>query len=277
MKRFNICIVRPEGLVHASAFCELAEAIHYTLINLGYQSQINENLIADKNNIILGCHLLAYESHLPDDTIIINTEQMASVHNMVIDWADRITHFIKKYKSWDYSVDNIKYFHNLGLNVEYLPIGYVEQLNRIEHVEKDIDVLFYGRTTPERIEILTQCEALRLKVEYLFGVYQQERDQYIARSKIVLNLHSLECKIFELVRVHYLLNNSVLVVSQFDQDTKVESPCINGLVLASHENIAQKCYELVHNQKLREKYERKGRESLKMVNMKQALRVLLED
>ena len=41
----------------------------------------------------------------------------------------------------------------------------------------------------------------------VFGLYGPPRDALIARSKIILNMHLYDAKVFEIVRVSYLLAN----------------------------------------------------------------------
>jgi hypothetical protein len=101
----------------------------------------------------------------------------------------------------------------MGVNALYLPVGYHEKLELIEQrQEKDIDVLFYGCVNERRKKVLDELAGTKLVV--LFGKYGKERDELIARSKIILNIHFYERKILEVVRISYLLNNGCFVVSE---------------------------------------------------------------
>ena len=45
-----------------------------------------------------------------------------------------------------------------------------------------------------------------IKIKCLFGVYGKERDDWISKSKLVLNMHMYDSKIFEIIRVFYLFH-----------------------------------------------------------------------
>jgi len=83
----------------------------------------------------------------------------------------------------------------------YVPIGYVPELTRIAPAAEDIDVLFYGASYERRYAVLRDLHDRGLRVKWLSGVYGASRDAWIARSKIVLNIHYWDAKIFEKVRL----------------------------------------------------------------------------
>ena len=72
-------------------------------------------------------------------------------------------------------------------------------------------------------------------VKCLVGVYGEERDAYIARSKIVLNLHFYESQIMEQVRISYLLNNHALVISE----SSSRNPFGDTIITVSYEDIVE--------------------------------------
>ena len=82
-----------------------------------------------------------------------------------------------------------------------MPIGYAPQLTRIAPAAEDVDVLFVGSLNDRRRTVLDALEAKGAKVERVFGVYGPERDGWLARAKICLNLHFYEARVFEVVRV----------------------------------------------------------------------------
>jgi hypothetical protein len=54
-------------------------------------------------------------------------------------------------------------------------------------------------------------------------VYGQARDALVARARIQLNVHYYEAKVFEVVRVSYLLANGRFVVSETGADAEEEA------------------------------------------------------
>ncbi|MFT6436758.1 MAG: hypothetical protein ACJAVI_004828 [Candidatus Azotimanducaceae bacterium] len=248
---FNICIVKPKNYPHSDAFWELAELIAFSLRDLNHNVIISINeLISDRQNILFGGHLLT-NNDFPNATIIFNTEQLRHGVNK---WLDRIISLGQSHLIWDYSDDNIDFLkENNCSSVKKFQFGYHRKLSRISQREKDIDVLFYGTLKDRRKNLLIKLNEAGLKVKHLFGVYGAQRDEYISRAKIVLNCHHYDARIFEIVRVHYLINNSILVVSELDKKTVIDpfwKDIVHGV---SYEKVTEECVKLNNNKTLRNK------------------------
>ena len=247
---YNICIIKPKNYPHSDAFWELAELLTYSLRDLENDVVMCiSEIFADRQNILFGAHLLT-DFDLPPSTIIFNTEQLSNGSEK---WVQRIINLGKKYIIVDYDDNNIKFLQQNGCKkVHKFQIGFHEKLNRIpRRKNKDIDVLFYGSAKERRRNLLNEISNSGLKVKHLFGVYGAQRDEYISRAKIVLNCHHFEAKIFEIVRVHYLVNNNIPVVSELHPATKIEpfwSSIINGV---KFENIAAECKRLSNDESIR--------------------------
>ena len=247
---YNICIIKPKNYPHSDAFWELAELLTYSLRDLENDVVMCiSEIFADRQNILFGAHLLT-DFDLPPSTIIFNTEQLSNGSEK---WVQRIIDLGKKYIIVDYDDNNIKFLQQNGCKkVHKFQIGFHEKLNRIpRRKNKDIDVLFYGSAKERRRNLLNEISNSGLKVKHLFGVYGAQRDEYISRAKVVLNCHHFEAKIFEIVRVHYLVNNNIPVVSELHPETKIEpfwSSIINGV---QFENIAAECKRLSNDESIR--------------------------
>ena len=247
---YNICIIKPKNYPHSDAFWELAELLTYSLRDLENDVVMCiSEIFADRQNILFGAHLLT-DFDLPPSTIIFNTEQLSKGSEK---WVQRIIDLGKKYIIVDYDDNNIKFLQQNGCKkVHKFQIGFHKKLNRIpRRKNKDIDVLFYGSAKERRRNLLNEISNSGLKVKHLFGVYGAQRDEYISRAKIVLNCHHFEAKIFEIVRVHYLVNNNIPVVSELHPATKIEpfwSSIINGV---QFENIAAECKKLSNDESIR--------------------------
>tara|TARA_B110000008_G_C16882080_1_gene529351 strand:- start:238 stop:1074 length:837 start_codon:yes stop_codon:yes gene_type:complete len=243
---YNVCIVKPKNYPHSDAFWELAELLTYSLRDLENDVIMSiSEIFVDRKNIIFGAHLLT-NFDLPPSTIIFNTEQL---WHGVEHWAKRITELGRKFIIFDYDENNIKFLNQKGCKKVFkFQIGYHEKLNRIPYREdKDIDVLFYGSMKNRRKKLLMNLANSGLNVKHLFGVYGAQRDEYISRAKIVLNCHHYEAKIFEIVRVHYLVNNNIPVVSELHPDTKIE-PFWNSIISSvSFDELANECKRLSHD------------------------------
>lgn len=230
------------------AFMELAELIHYSLEDLGFESAVQrDNIDVSRRNIILGVHLLntKYIPQLPRDTILINTEQLGAVSAQ---WNDTVLAWFRSgLELWDYNPRNIALLEEEGITgVRRLQIGFHEKLRRIPLSDTpDVDVLFYGSLNERRIRILKGLQARGFAVKHLFGVYGAERDQWIARSKLVLNLHYYPTEIFEIVRVSYLLNNGLAVVGEVSPTTTMDPWVRQAIAATPYEGLTGKISELI--------------------------------
>ena len=260
MIRFNICVTKPENYVHSYAFMELSELIYFSLKEVGFDVTVGFNRIeSDARNIIIGCHLLdpKYMNEVPKSSIVLNTEQ---IYADKTEWNRNIFSWVQKFEVWDYNERNIEKLLSLGVEKpKVLKIGYQSQLAKIVKSEKkDVDVLFYGSINERRKVIIEQLLKNGLKVKTLFGVYGKERDNWIGRSHIVLNHHYYDSEIFEIVRVFYLLTNSVAVVGEVNKTTYIDEMCRAGISLASYEDLTKACINVVKNKSLRESLEAEG-------------------
>jgi hypothetical protein len=240
---FNICIIQPPNYIHSAAFAELGEVVGYALQDLGHNVALNVNqTFKDAKNIILGCHLLdpSLIKQTPKDSIVINTEQ---IYKDETAWNKNVYEWVTNFTTWDYSESNILKLKEIGAkNIQYLRIGYHKKLERITKPKtQDIDVLFYGSINERRKVVIEQLTKLGINIQTVFGVYGEERDKLISRSKIILNHHHYNSKIFEIVRVFYLMTNSKAVVAEIDSDTQYDKMYEGGVFASSYDSLATNC------------------------------------
>jgi hypothetical protein len=247
VSKYSVVVVTPPGYVHASALQEIAETLYYGLIKLGFEAQITESLNEPgRRSIVLGAHLLGKFAlgALNSDAIVFNMEQFDAESV----WVDEAyLNLMFTHEVWDYSELNIHILRKIGLtNVHHLPLGYAAELERIDFVVQDIDVLFYGSLNSRRQKVFDEMRAAGINFKHLFGVYGTHRDSFIARAKIVLNVHFYESKIFEVARVSYLLTNGVCVLSEMGPDP-IENKYVDGVVFSPYENLTNTCLELLND------------------------------
>ncbi len=240
----SVTIVEPPGYPHSSAFREIAETVCYGLDAQVKKIGIN-SYIEDGLNIICGAHLLTPKQmeKLPECSVIYNLEQVGPSSM----WGG-IKPLLGRFPVWDYSMRNIEAFRAMGFGgaVFHVPIGHRPEMTRIKPAaNQDIDVLFYGSINERRKNILEALSREGLRVKTLFGVYGAERDAYIARAKVVLNLHFYESSIFELVRVSYLLQNRKAVVAECNENTEIDGDILGAFVPARYERLVHECKALV--------------------------------
>jgi len=264
MKKFNICLIKPANYIHSYAFLELGELINYSLKELGFDSTLNFNKFEPSaNNILIGGHLLSEAdiSQLNSSTVILNTEQ---VYGEATPWSQAIFQLAKKFDIWDYSKKNIEKFNSIGIDkVKHFEIGFQKELVRINPSKiKDVDVLFYGSINERRQKIIDKLSANGLRVKILFGIYGKERDEWIERSKIVLNHHFYDSYIFEVVRVFYLLINSIAVVGEVNETTSIDSICKDGIFCAKYDGLVASCIRIAKDDVLRQELQQSAISSI---------------
>jgi len=239
--KYTVVHVQPPDYIHAQGLREFAETVFYGLQHLGYEATLSDKP-SEHTSIVIGAHLC---ESLPSHCIIYNSEQVGSPW-----FTEKYITLLKSHEIWDYSSQNVERLKALGIEARHVPIGYVKELERIKPAEvQDIDVLFYGSLNERRKKILDELKAKGLNVLHLFGVYGDERDSYIARAKVVLNMHFYEPGVMETVRLSYLWANRACVCSEETQgrgwpynmiSDKVEWYLNSDAVRASWANF---CYE----------------------------------
>ena len=250
MSRFTVWVVQPLSYPHARCFIEVAAAVAYSLRKLGHEVAFDPGRGSFITNplpwkgtrsfgrsIIIGANLMP-NIPMPEDAIIFNLEQVSSDKGRGDLWSTcDLIHMLRRHTVWDYSKTNIAHLKTLGVgDIHYCGIGYTPEMSCIEPAPvQDIDILHYGALCQRRVDILNALTNTRIHdadgkerlicVEHLSGVYGEERDRMIARSKVVLNVHQfVDAKIFEIVRVAWLLANKKCVVSEGGgQDPELEA------------------------------------------------------
>jgi hypothetical protein len=276
--RWRIVLVRPIGYIHTDALREVAESLHYAFRRLGRRSVVVENeFVPGEQHIILGAHLIKEEefSAIIEGSILYNLEQFDA------DAAVRMPGYVKLLASfpvWDYSERNAQRIRALipEAQISILPVGFVPELARIEPAaNEDIDVLFYGSINQRRKYIIDALIAAGLNVQVVFGAYGKKRDALIARSKVVLNIHYYESKIFESVRVSYLLANRRAVVSEYDAETEIDSDLCDAVVRADYSKLVEECIAVISDSTRRNHIAQAGFDAMRRRSLTRMLGDLL--
>lgn len=247
MARYAVTIVSPPGYAHAAAFQEVGETLLHALRALGHDAVLGPDAPPGRQAIVLGSNLLpAHPLRLPDDAILYNLEQIEPGSGWL---TPELLALFRRYQVWDYSARNADRYAELGLpRPRVVPVGWVPELTRIPPAPaEDLDVLFYGSINPRRQAVLDALRAAGLRVEHVFGVYGAARDRLIARAKVVLNVHFYEAKVFEVVRVSYLLANRRCVVSERGADPAEERDLEAAVAFAPYDGLVAACLRLARD------------------------------
>lgn len=217
MSRFSIAVVKRDTEPHVARYDDFCCALGQALRDIGHEvvpasdQKPGRLIMFNMNNVF------DPGREVPEDAILFNTEQVAAVayprdaFTAYKDHQDRVI--------WDYSEANVEVLRQrLEMKrVILCPVGYHPSMSYIESAPvQDVDVLFYGAITPHRARLLHEVGAHGLGMKTLYGVFGKERDAWIARSKVVLNLHYgfEHGAIFEIFRVSHLAANRKCVVSE---------------------------------------------------------------
>ena len=239
-------------------FVEIAEALCFTLIDMGYPAKIVSIGFFDPHAryILLGVNNLITEELvqpllLRQDTVIFNLEQL--FHNAR--WVSQpYLMFLREHEVWDYSAQNIQYLRTQGVNnIRHVPISFhpcyvaAEQRIRfntdcirgIQESKENMDVLFIGqmKECQRRQKILDDLKANGLRVEILTGVYGAERNAYYTKCKVLINIHFFpESQVFESVRVSHAVVNGCFVISENSVDVPnwARGP---GILFVAYDNL----------------------------------------
>ncbi len=282
--KFNLVHIAPEaasGLAHGLlGYREVVETMQWGFGVIGVDATMTMNrFVPDRTNIVLGSQVLGDSElrRLPADTIVYNFEQIARMP------ADRLKPQIQtvaqRFRVWDYSEGNIETWRAMGTRypVTLVPVGWAPILDRIDSsVAQDIDVLIYGTPGQTRLEVFYDLCLRGLKCVFLCGLYGKERDEFIARSKLVLNVNLLESRVFEIVRVSYLLANAKAVVADSHPDMVVEPDMQCAVAFAEPRHFADRCQELLGDDAARRALELRGRDAIQRRPIAPILRAAID-
>jgi len=215
------------------------------------------NNYINKNYIIITFSFNVYKYDIIDllkkeKVILINVDYYT--HFNFLPLLDIINNEKLNFTIFDYNPINLKEISKKyeNIKIEYIPLlynSYLEEHYRSHvnnHVNKDIDVLFYGGNNPRREYILEKLKA-KYKVQTVHcnitGIPNYELCNYISRSKIVLNIYYYDHnKVFDYYRNSYLLANKALLISEYPDsiDFNIDRNLVNidnYLIMGKYEKL----------------------------------------
>lgn len=253
----SILLATPEDYQHWRALDDIADALTFGFRRLGLLAKrVTTPFDAVGLCIVLGAHLGGSytASELPDDAIIFNTEHHSSR------WVQHNPDYkaiLAARQVWDYGRTNSEFLRSeLGANVTFVKIGFVPELRRVDPSgQQPIDVLHYGSVSPRRTKALNVIGQSGLSIVSGFNVYGDVRDQLIARSKVVVNIHFYEPGVIELPRISYLLANGKAVVTECADGEIIDPDLRTALCAVPYTELAETCHSLAKNDARRRELE----------------------
>ena len=284
--KFNLAHIVPDPHVRSSThglygYKEIIETIRWGLADIGFNVTVSDNSLAsDRVNVIVGVQMLGEQDlkKPPGNTIVYNFEQIRTAH--LTDLKPEIRFVADHFLIWEYSESNLESWKRIcpTCRVVHVPVGWAPILKRIEkRAPQDIDVLIYGLPGQLRLEIFQELCDSGMKCLFVCGLYGKARDELISRAKLVLNLNLYDrSRIFEIVRVSYLLANAKAVVADIQEGTFVESDLESAVAFAKPELIRQTCEHLLDDDQARSALENRGRETIERRHISPILKAALE-
>lgn len=129
---------------------------------------------------------------------------------------------------FDYSEKNISYLkQRLNTEMQYVPVGYIDNTDDGECFQKEYDVVFYGDYKSERrIEFLDELKK-HFNVTVLYELYGEDLYAALRRAKVAVNIHYYENALLETTRIYELLSLGMIIVSEkssdFSEDERVRN------------------------------------------------------
>jgi hypothetical protein len=185
----------------------------------------------------------------------------------------------KRFRVWDFCELNLPVWRQIAPNCNpvLVPIGFAPILRRVpKRGREEVDVLFYGLPSPERLRIFNELCELGLRCVFACGVYGPTRDELISNAKVVLNINKNRViPIFEVVRVSYLLANAKAVVSDLYPGSFIEPDLRQAVAFAPLERIAAECRRLAGDDVARRQLEERGMTIFQRRDMRDIVRSAL--
>lgn len=247
--RLQVVLPDPTNYVHARAFDEIALALVAGLRRLGFDVEPTRTCRQGTARVlVLAPHLQSLQdlAELDRDAILYTWEPMGWSH--VAFMTPELTGLMTEFVVWDYSQNNVGTWKTLGAQrVSHVPLAYEPALERLtpSTMPQDVDVLFYGSVNERRKVVLLELLERGVRVQVLFGVYGRERDAWINRSRLVLNLHAHDGQILELPRLAYLWSNRVPVVAEVNPDTEDSLGMTSAMLTAPYAGVVDRVTEVL--------------------------------
>lgn len=264
MKKVNLTLFRPplSAWNCMNSYMEVIESLQWGFLTLGYECAFRLNEIDHSCvNIVFGfVAAINAGNAFPPGTILYNMEQYAGFGSKS---PETFATLADRYQIFDYCQANVDWWlqFNPRFRPYYARVSYAPCLTRIEaQKEEDIDLMFIGAMHPARAENLFNCSKVVSEhthsIVSLTHIWGKQRDEFIARAKVMLNLSnpSADTKVFEIVRVSYYLANRKAVVCESRADQIIESDMKAVLRFGDSQRMPDLCAELLQDLTMRRQY-----------------------
>jgi hypothetical protein len=275
---YHVTHINSDGHQHGlNGYKEVVDSVVWGLRELGHSVELGVNVFSESaTNIIIGAQMVQLDQlkELPPSTIVYNFEQMRGIE---ISDRPQMAYCGANFKIWDYSEANADIWRQLNADYRIVPVGYAAPLTRIPKAPvQDIEVLMYGMPGSDRLSAFFHLCNTGLKTVFVCGLYGEQRDELISRSKLIVNINLYSrSKIFEVVRASYLMANRKAIVADIDAETFIEADIRAGICESSPSEIVDQCHALIKDENSRRALEEAGFEVIRNRDIRHILEIAL--
>ncbi len=235
------------------AFDDIVGGIVDYVKDNGIQCTVVKDIIEDDEDIyvIFGLNNFTEHSYLPKNYIAVQLEQ-SGVPNT--NWFTPLYFKLLNgaIEVWDYSIRNVNNLKkHITVPLVYVPLLYMKHLTCDERLttKKDIDILFMGAMNNRREDLLNKLRenGLNVYIADTYNLWDEERNNIVKRSKILLNIHYYESAILETARLSYALSlGECFVVSEPSTDKLLDREYSKFVEFGLNvEEIVKKCKKIL--------------------------------
>jgi len=199
-----------------NSFQEYVDTLVLALREHGYESHVVTTLDPTSRDyhIVFGLNC-AHVPILSPHFTYVQLEQLCS-HWLTPTYLKRLQSVATV---WEFSASYTRPLQELGVRATHVPLGRVMREEPREQTEEALDILFTGCINSHRAEWLTALTDAGLNVTILTNTYGIEKEGYLRRARIVLNLHYYQNATIEQLRIIPALAAGIMVISETCTDT----------------------------------------------------------
>lgn len=234
-------------------FSEAALCLRDSIRLAGYSCELlfNSVDVADTNDysIVLGAR--SGEPRLsklnPSRIILFNFEQLNSssalVNEAYIAWLQQNIVF-------DYHSSNVEFLKTINPGGSFHEIPMVPSFSLIPEFQscpaQTSDVLFVGSKSKRRLEIIDTLNSVGIHAKSIQGAYGTALTSAILGTKIILNVHFYETKLFPALRVLQPVLLGIPIVSETSVFSANGNWSRSGIKFADYSDIVGACADLLN-------------------------------
>lgn len=209
----NVLRIQPEDQEWTRCFEEAARLLVHSFRDMGLPCSESVNVpVHSSLNIVIGGRLASEALYRGLSYVYWQLEQLVPETVAVTPWLPGVLHNAKAV--WDFSFETPSLMKQWGVVSETLAPGYHPAMRTMRAVEPEYDVLYFGVLNERREKVLEALSRAGAKVKFLCGAYGSDRDAWIEKARIQLNIHTSPTNSFESVRNSHLVNNGCFIVTE---------------------------------------------------------------